>query len=217
MISWSQGLPKYFTIKAQLLQIFTIATQSTAVYFVTILLLPLSTINIEASQSPLSGISGYACNLQHKCFYQLCLNMGKSRWCKLDCDTSTELHFCMDTHSLWPLLMLMYGRHCIGFSLLVVFFSSVMWLSHCFALVSLSEEQQDSRPPSREEAEVEEEKGLEEDIPLVALAPDVSLPEEQPSASADVSASPVFQWLDEVKLIYIHESSQITTFYANCI
>ncbi|XP_026219495.1 coiled-coil domain-containing protein 146 [Anabas testudineus] len=64
--------------------------------------------------------------------------------------------------------------------------------------MSLSEEQQDSRPPSREEAEVEEEKGLEEDIPLVALAPDVSLPEEQPSASADVSASPVFQWLDEL-------------------
>ncbi|XP_070710324.1 coiled-coil domain-containing protein 146 [Pempheris klunzingeri] len=61
--------------------------------------------------------------------------------------------------------------------------------------VSLSEEQQDTRSPSRGEEEVE---AQEENIPLVALAPDASLPEEQRSASADVSASPAFQCLDEL-------------------
>ncbi|XP_038594903.1 coiled-coil domain-containing protein 146 [Micropterus salmoides] len=68
--------------------------------------------------------------------------------------------------------------------------------------MSLSEEQQGSRPPSRGEVEVEEQevyKGMEEVTPLVALAPDASLPlEEQPSANADVSASPAFQCLDEM-------------------
>lgn len=77
----------------------------------------------------------------------------------------------------------------------------------CFALVSLSEEQQGSRPPSRGEVEVEEQevyKGMEEVTPLVALAPDASLPlEEQPSANADVSASPAFQCLDEVRLMNV--------------
>ncbi|TKS90702.1 hypothetical protein D9C73_024835 [Collichthys lucidus] len=47
------------------------------------------------------------------------------------------------------------------------------------------------------EDEKEEAKGMEEDILLVPLAPDASLPEEQQSASTDVSATPVFQWLDE--------------------
>ncbi|KAM6896112.1 coiled-coil domain-containing protein 146 [Lycodopsis pacificus] len=37
-----------------------------------------------------------------------------------------------------------------------------------------------------------------EDNPLVALAPDAALPEEQPSASTDVTASPAFQCLDEL-------------------
>lgn len=73
--------------------------------------------------------------------------------------------------------------------------------------MSLSEEQQDSRPPSRGEVDVEEqedeERGIKEDAPLVALAPDVSLPEEQPSASADVSASPAFHCLDEVRLMNV--------------
>ncbi|XP_042367077.1 coiled-coil domain-containing protein 146 [Plectropomus leopardus] len=66
--------------------------------------------------------------------------------------------------------------------------------------MSLSEEQQDSRNPSREEeerAEQEEEKRME-NTPLMALAPDASLPEEQPSASTDVTASPAFQFLDEL-------------------
>ncbi|XP_071358990.1 coiled-coil domain-containing protein 146 [Trachinotus anak] len=68
--------------------------------------------------------------------------------------------------------------------------------------MSLSE-QQDSRPPRRgevevEEQEVEEGKRAEEDAPLLALAPDASLPEEQPSAITDVSATPAFQCLDEL-------------------
>ncbi|XP_019123017.2 coiled-coil domain-containing protein 146 isoform X3 [Larimichthys crocea] len=50
------------------------------------------------------------------------------------------------------------------------------------------------------EDEKEEAKGTEEDILLVPLAPDASLPEEQQSASTDVSATPVFQWLDELLL-----------------
>ncbi|XP_044041610.1 coiled-coil domain-containing protein 146 isoform X2 [Siniperca chuatsi] len=67
--------------------------------------------------------------------------------------------------------------------------------------MSLSEEQHDSRPPSREvevEEQEEEYTGMEEDTPLVALAPDASLPEEKPSASDDISASPAFQCLDEL-------------------
>lgn len=65
-------------------------------------------------------------------------------------------------------------------------------------------EQRDSRTSSRGEVAVEEqeeegEKRIQEDSPLLALAPDASLPEEQPSASTDVSASPVFQCLDEVR------------------
>ncbi|KAM6961829.1 coiled-coil domain-containing protein 146 [Tautogolabrus adspersus] len=65
----------------------------------------------------------------------------------------------------------------------------------CFALVSLSEEQQGNRPPSRDEVE---EEGQKDDIPLVALAPDAPLPEEQPTATAAVSANPAFQCLDEL-------------------
>ncbi|XP_018540672.1 coiled-coil domain-containing protein 146 [Lates calcarifer] len=57
-------------------------------------------------------------------------------------------------------------------------------------------EQEDSRPPSRGEVEVEEQE--EKDTPLTALAPDASLPEELPSAITDVSASPAFQCLDEL-------------------
>lgn len=77
----------------------------------------------------------------------------------------------------------------------------LLYLFVCFTLVSLSEEQQDSRPPSRGEVEVEDQE--EEDSPLMALAPDVSLPEEQPSASTDVSACPAFQCLDEVRLLIV--------------
>ncbi|XP_078099199.1 coiled-coil domain-containing protein 146 [Sander vitreus] len=64
--------------------------------------------------------------------------------------------------------------------------------------MSLSEEQQDSRNPNRGEVEVEEQEEEEkpmEDTPLVALAPDAALPEEQPFAS---TASPAFQCLDEL-------------------
>ncbi|TMS02944.1 Coiled-coil domain-containing protein 146 [Larimichthys crocea] len=50
------------------------------------------------------------------------------------------------------------------------------------------------------EDEKEEAKGKEDDILLVPLAPDASLPEEQQAASTDVSATPVFQWLDELLL-----------------
>ncbi|XP_034718803.1 coiled-coil domain-containing protein 146 isoform X1 [Etheostoma cragini] len=66
--------------------------------------------------------------------------------------------------------------------------------------MSLSEEQQDGRKPNRREVEVEEqeeEKGME-DTPLVAIAPDAALPEEQLYASTDVTASPAFQCLDEL-------------------
>ncbi|KAG7497280.1 hypothetical protein JOB18_034699 [Solea senegalensis] len=68
-------------------------------------------------------------------------------------------------------------------------------------------EQDGSRPPSRGEVEVREEeedaeRRMEEDFPLLALAPDASLPEVQPSAaSTDVSASPVSQCLDELLLL----------------
>ncbi|XP_039999054.1 coiled-coil domain-containing protein 146 isoform X1 [Xiphias gladius] len=63
-------------------------------------------------------------------------------------------------------------------------------------------EQQDSRPPSKGEVELEEneeeEERTEEEAPLLALAPDASLPEEKTSASTDVSASTAFQCLDEL-------------------
>ncbi|XP_029017231.1 coiled-coil domain-containing protein 146 [Betta splendens] len=63
-----------------------------------------------------------------------------------------------------------------------------------------------SEPPSREDRE-EEEGGRREDAPLVALAPDVSLPEEQPSASVTVSDSPAFHCLNE--LLSLGKISQI--------
>ncbi len=71
--------------------------------------------------------------------------------------------------------------------------------------LSSEEEQQGNpcRPQSGEKVELEnqdvEEEAMEEDTPLVALAPDASLPEEQQSATTDVSASPAFQCLDEVR------------------
>ncbi|XP_029317440.1 coiled-coil domain-containing protein 146 isoform X2 [Cottoperca gobio] len=69
--------------------------------------------------------------------------------------------------------------------------------------MSQSEEQQDSRNTNRGEVKVEEqeeeEKGIE-NTPLVARAPDASLPEEPPFASADVTASPAFRCLDELSL-----------------
>ncbi|XP_053170112.1 coiled-coil domain-containing protein 146 [Scomber japonicus] len=66
--------------------------------------------------------------------------------------------------------------------------------------MSLSEEQQVSRPPSREEVEEEEEEeeGMGEDTPLFAIAPNASIIEELPSVATDVSASPAFQCLDEL-------------------
>ncbi|XP_036978375.1 coiled-coil domain-containing protein 146 isoform X1 [Acanthopagrus latus] len=71
--------------------------------------------------------------------------------------------------------------------------------------MSLSEEEhRDRRPLSRgkvgleDQEEEEEEKGMEKDAPLVALAPDAALPEEQTSAAIHVSASPAFQCLDEL-------------------
>ncbi|CAI5635908.1 unnamed protein product [Oreochromis niloticus] len=63
-----------------------------------------------------------------------------------------------------------------------------------------SEEETECRPQSAE-VEVEEQdedKGMEEDAPLVAVAPDASLPEKQPSTSSEVSASPASQCLDEL-------------------
>lgn len=65
-------------------------------------------------------------------------------------------------------------------------------------LVSLSKQQLDSR--GEEELDDQEK---EEDTPLVALAPDVSIPEEQPSTSTDVSAESPFQCLDEVRIIHL--------------
>lgn len=67
--------------------------------------------------------------------------------------------------------------------------------------MSLSEDQAEHRRHCAE-AEAEdktEDKEIEEDTPLVATAPEVFLPEEQPSACTDVSASPAFQCLDEVR------------------
>lgn len=61
-----------------------------------------------------------------------------------------------------------------------------------------SEEETEPRPQSAEVEEQDEDKGMEEDIPLVAVAPDASLPEKQPSASIVVSASPASHSLDEV-------------------
>lgn len=61
--------------------------------------------------------------------------------------------------------------------------------------MSLFGEQIEDRCSSRGEDEEEEE---EEDTPVVALAPDASLPQEQPAAdNTDVSASPL-QHLDKV-------------------
>lgn len=47
----------------------------------------------------------------------------------------------------------------------------------------------------------DQEKEAEEDDPLVAVAPDVPLPEEQSPAAADPFTCPLFQHLDEVGLI----------------
>ncbi|XP_074482320.1 coiled-coil domain-containing protein 146 isoform X3 [Sebastes fasciatus] len=55
----------------------------------------------------------------------------------------------------------------------------------------------DSEEEEEEEEDEEDEEGME-DSPLVALAPDASLPKEQPSAGTDVTASPVFLCLDEL-------------------
>lgn len=69
--------------------------------------------------------------------------------------------------------------------------------------MSLFEEQKDSSNPR--EVEFEEEEHEERGMgghPLVALAPDVASPEEaQPSASTDVTASPAFQCIEEVRCI----------------
>nr|XP_019948010.1 PREDICTED: coiled-coil domain-containing protein 146 [Paralichthys olivaceus] len=64
--------------------------------------------------------------------------------------------------------------------------------------MSLSEQQGSRGEVEMGGQEEEEEKRMEEDIPLLALAPDASLPEEQPSVSIDVSASPAFYCLDEL-------------------
>lgn len=66
-----------------------------------------------------------------------------------------------------------------------------------------SEEETERRPQSAEVEEQDEDKGMEEDIPLVAVAPDASLPEKQPSASIVVSAGPASQCLDEVTIMCI--------------
>lgn len=68
--------------------------------------------------------------------------------------------------------------------------------------MSLSKQQLDST--SEEELEDQEKA---EDTLLLALAPDVSLPEEQPSASTDVSAESPFQCLDEVRIINLEKWS----------
>lgn len=68
--------------------------------------------------------------------------------------------------------------------------------------MSQSEEQWSHRPPSTGEVELEEqeEKGkrIEEDTPLVAMAPDASFPEERPSTTDIYDCSPAFQCLNEV-------------------
>lgn len=71
--------------------------------------------------------------------------------------------------------------------------------------MSLSEEEV-SVTSSRGETEVreqvenkEEEEGMKEDFPLVALAPDASLPEEQLPVSTDVCVCPVSRCIDEVR------------------
>ncbi|XP_037616680.1 coiled-coil domain-containing protein 146 isoform X4 [Sebastes umbrosus] len=92
-------------------------------------------------------------------------------------------------------------------------------------IFKMSEEQRRSRSPRRGDVEVEEQQEVKEEVevvvvvedseeeeeeedeedeegmedsPLVALAPDASLPKEQPSAGTDVTASPVFLCLDEL-------------------
>ncbi len=80
------------------------------------------------------------------------------------------------------------------------------WCTVIFcALVSLlSEEKQTSRPPSGENIELEDQeeevelKEMEEHTPLVALAPDASLPEMQAASNTDISSGPAFHCLDEV-------------------
>lgn len=68
----------------------------------------------------------------------------------------------------------------------------------------LSEEKQTGRPSSRGKIELEdreeevEEEEMEEHTPLVALAPDASLPETQAAANTDSSSCPAFHCLDEV-------------------
>lgn len=72
--------------------------------------------------------------------------------------------------------------------------------------MSLSEEQQANKPANREEVEPEEqeeeeEEAIKKDIPLVAIAPNASVIDELPSVASDVSASPAFHCLDEVRLM----------------
>ncbi|XP_044198760.1 coiled-coil domain-containing protein 146 isoform X2 [Thunnus albacares] len=87
--------------------------------------------------------------------------------------------------------------------------------------MSLPEEQQASRPPSREEVEAddqedeEEEEGMEEDTPLVAIAPKASLIEELPSVGTDVSASPAFQCLDELLSLGKISKTKVATLKAS--
>ncbi|XP_067438506.1 coiled-coil domain-containing protein 146 isoform X1 [Thunnus thynnus] len=87
--------------------------------------------------------------------------------------------------------------------------------------MSLPEEQQASRPPSREEVEAddqedeEEEEGMEGDTPLVAIAPKASLIEELPSVGTDVSASPAFQCLDELLSLGKISKTKVATLKAS--
>lgn len=70
-----------------------------------------------------------------------------------------------------------------------------------FQSVNQSEEQLESNPVIRNNELSDQEKEAEEDDPLVALAPDVPLLEEQSPAAADAFTCPLFQHLDEVGLI----------------
>uniref|UniRef100_A0A667Y3J7 Coiled-coil domain containing 146 n=1 Tax=Myripristis murdjan TaxID=586833 RepID=A0A667Y3J7_9TELE len=68
--------------------------------------------------------------------------------------------------------------------------------------MSQSEDQWSCRPPSTGEVELEEQeekvKRIEEDTPLVAMAPDASFPEERPSTTDIYDFSPAFQCLNEL-------------------
>ncbi|XP_024913199.1 coiled-coil domain-containing protein 146 isoform X2 [Cynoglossus semilaevis] len=82
--------------------------------------------------------------------------------------------------------------------------------------VSLSEEEV-SMTSSRGEMEVreqvknkEEEEGMKEDFPLVALAPDASLPEEQLPVSTDVCVCPVSRCIDELLLLDQIDTTRVT-------